>query len=268
LTRDRVENASGQFKFTYSAAEHGQQIKNILNDYKRNNPGVDLSYTSTSIVNTALPTRTLKVSTTEYLDAINAVAKMAGATFYYFIDADNIFNFKQISTTPDHYFTFEKDIAEIRIERSIANTFNELLFATGTTGYSNRDTSSQIEYGRLINVKQDSRYSDANSINSFISSYIAVNKNPFVSLDLTVIDSNYNIKGYDIESIQVGQTFKLRNYSGNDELDGLHIITHLTYNDTSISIQSQDVKEYLEREIFDLANSQSQINISDGPVTY
>lgn len=268
LTRDYVKNASNQFKFTYTSAEHGQQIKNILNDYRRNNPGVDLTYTSTSIVNTGLPARTLAVSTTQYLDAINAVAKMAGANFYYFIDADNIFNFKQISTTPDHYFTFEKDIAEIKIERSIANTFNELLFASGTTGYSNRDTTSQIEYGRLVDVKQDSRYSDANSINTYISSYLEVNKNPFVSLDLTVIDSNYNIKGYDIESIQVGQTFKLRNYNGNDDIDGLHIITHLTYNDTSISIRSQDVSEYLEREIFNLANSQEQINLGDGPVTY
>jgi len=268
LTRDRVQNSSNQYKFTYTSAEHGAQIKKILDDYKLNNPAVDISYTDSSIVNTSLPARTLAVSTTEYLDAINAVAKMAGAGFYYFIDADNVFNFKAISTNPDHYFTFEKDIASISINRSIANTFNELLFAAGTTGYSNKDTASQIEYGRLVTANQDNRYTDANSINSFISSYLEVNKDPFVSLSLTIIDSNYNKKGYDIESIQVGQTFKIRNYDGNSELDSLNIITNLTYNDTYITVESQNIMEYLEREIFELKNSQSQINISDGPITY
>lgn len=267
LTRDYVQNNLGQFKFTYTSAEIGVQIENILDDFKAQNPLINIDYTAESIQDSGV-SRTFDVSTTQYLDAINAVAKLAGAGWYYYLDADNIFNFKQISTTAKHFFTFKKDIASLKIDRSIANTYNEILFAAGTTGYSASDTASQIEYGRLVQAKQDNRYSNPTSINDFNSQFIEVNKDPFISLTLEIIDSNYNTRGYDIESIQVGDTFSLRNYEGNDDLDGVHVITNLTYKDQSIVIKSQDVTEFLEREIFRLENEQQRINFANGPTTY
>jgi len=267
LTRDYVQNNLSQFKFTLVSAEIGSQIETILDYYKAQNPLVPIDYTVDSIDNTAV-NGTIDISTNTYLDVINALSKLAGAGWYYYLDADSILNFKQISSTAKHFFTFEKDIADLQIKRSIANTYNEILFASDTTGYSASDTTSQIEYGRLVKAKQDNRYSDPTSINDFNDDFIAVNKDPFVELEVTIIDSNYNSRGYDIESIKVGDTFSFRNYENAPDIDGVHVITNLTYNDQSITIKSQDVTEYLEREIFALENEQQRNNFANGPTTY
>lgn len=267
LTRDYVQNSNNQFKFTYSSADISTQIKKVIDQFRAKNPLIDINYTINSIENTGV-SLTFNVSTTQYLDAINGLAKLTGGGWYYYLDADNVFNFKQISTSAKHFFTFEKDIAAIDINRSIADTYNEILFASDSNGYSASDTASQIEYGRLVTTKSDNRYSNTATINTFNSEFIEANKDPFVSLTLEIIDSNYNQLGYDIESIQVGDTFSLRNYEGNDDLDGVHIITGLTYKDKTITIKSQDVTEFVERNIWEIQNQQERNNLSDGPTTY
>lgn len=271
LNLNYTQNTSFQHRFSYSSNYLGNQIKALLDNYAFHNPWSEIK---AGAIELTAKQRVINVDTTTYLDVLNSIQKLAGVNYYWYINNDGEVVFKQYATTPQHYFTFRRNIMEFNREVSILQMRNGLMFWNGTnTGAGGiarlyRDVDSQTKYGSQYSIKRDGRYSDSTSIDDYGTGFITTYKDPFEVIKLSILDSNYSAAGYDIESINIGDICRLRNKGAEEGLDGNLLITNKVYEGQFVKLVVADVRLLLERQIFQVKNIIEQIAFEKGPTTY
>ena len=182
--------------------------------------GSDISYTSNA---------------KSCIQTIDRAREMAGATWYWYVDADNVFYFREYSTTPDHKFVFGKDVSYLEVERNADDIKNEFIFWNGlqpddehflSTRYYN--SSSITSYWNRFDQLTDSRILTDETADLLADAYINAYKEPNISLRFEVKDNNFG-EGYDIESIEPGQTCKILNIEDSNIINDNMVITSVSY---------------------------------------
>lgn len=140
-------------------------------------------------------------------DCIDQCITMSPSWWFWRVGADNVFVFAQRNTdTINHRFTVGKNATSIKLTRSGKNMANTYYFLGGSTVYI-KDTrsGSVLAYGRRDYKSQDERVTNQDSAQIITTSYLNVNDHPSVMGEVTILDSNCNESGYDIESLKVGE---------------------------------------------------------------
>ncbi len=149
-----------------------------------------------------------------YKEAIDATKKLGSASRNYYIYPSGEVQYLPKPSSAQHSFIMNKHFARLTFKRDWNTIRNILLFWDGQVAGTYKqfiDDASAGTYRRLIERITDSRLTNTDAIDEFGNSFIDSKKNPSYNLSIEIFDNNFNEFGYDIESIEPGQTCRLYN---------------------------------------------------------
>jgi hypothetical protein len=198
-----------------TAATLNKVLSHIIALYRQESVHPIINTTATSVETTTRTwTYRLKTKTIQY--AIEKLMENAPAGAYWRVGADNIFYYRQRSTTPDHILTLGAHITAIQDRQTLDGLVNRFHFSYNGAppGQAKvyQDTPSSSIYGDWWAFKVDGRYSVQGEVDNVGTSAIAARKTPPRRTIITVADNNgdRNI-GYDIERFEPGDTLSILN---------------------------------------------------------
>lgn len=248
----------------------GVLVKDVIDDYRTNVTTPMVNY-GTSTVNVTGTPISYTSNVKSCLETIERAREMAGEDWFWYVDANNVFYFDQYSSTPDHFFVFGKDVSSLETTKSVDDIKNELIFWNGlqpddahflSTRYYN--TSSITDYWNRFDSLTDGRITDATSANEFGSTYINAYKSPNISMKFEVKDNNYG-DGYDIESIEPGNTCKILNLEDSSVVGDNMVITSVEYTPEKAIVYVSDLREITGRSLTNLRRKLDTTIYSDRP---
>lgn len=248
----------------------GEIAKDVVDKYRANVVEERINYSSTSVDITG-DDISYSSNTNSSLETIDRVREMAGANWYWYVDAENTFHFKQYATTPEHLFTFGKDTSYLEITRSADSIANEFIFwnglQSGDTDFLSKryyNTSSITNYWNRFKALTDNRITDDTTSDKLGESFVNAYKDPNVSLQFEVTDNNMG-DGYDIESIEPGQTCKILNLENTNVVGDNMIITSVTYSPEKALVRVSDLREITGRSLTNLRRQLDTTIYADRP---
>jgi hypothetical protein len=213
LNRMVLRDSSGNTTLAYNSYDPGNILKDAIDKYK-GILGGHLRYTSTSIaltntvVSYTFNTNTLK-------EVLDKVVELCPVGWYYRIDPDGVIYLQPRNLLADYTFTLGLEVTGLRTYRRIEDLVNRVLFVGGGDPplfrkYEN--TGSQQQYGLYEKKIVDQRVTVVATAQTMSEREIEQKKDPEIRSTFTIMDSNgRRSKGFDIESLQVGKTLKIKN---------------------------------------------------------
>lgn len=248
----------------------GELVKDVIDKYRSTVSEERINYGSSTVDITGSDI-SYTSNAKSCLETIERAREMAGATWYWYVDADNVFYFREYATTPTHLFTFGKDISSLEITRSADDIKNEFIFWNGlmaddTNFISNRyyNTTSINSYWNRFEANTDGRVTTSAGADALGDSYINAYKNPNVSMRFEVKDNNLGA-GYDIESIEPGHTCKILNLNDSDVVGDNMVITSVQYTPEKVIIYVSDLREMTGRSLTNLRRQLDTTVYGDRP---
>lgn len=197
----------------YISADPSDMLTNILSKFRVDGGIIDTAGGSVDLTSLAL-TYTLTANTV--LEAVNKVVSLAPANWYWRISPDNIFYFKEVSSSVDHDLNIGEQIVSMKSETRSENIINRVYVTGGGSPplykvYEKADSISTygLHAKKIVNQGITTNVTAQSTANRLMNE----NQEPEVRLALTIIDNNGRTDdhGYDIESISVGQTIRVKN---------------------------------------------------------
>ena len=210
-----------------------------------------------------------------YQEAIEDCKNYAPANWYWYIGEDNVFRLKQKANTADHIFRLGADILSIKVEKNIQSIYNVILvwgydIDGGTTiAYKEyKDDASIAQYGRRVYQTTLYNVKDEETMDNLGNSILQENKDPTIKITLEVADNNDNSKGYDIESINPGDTCKIANLEEGDLFNDNMFITAVQWYPSKAIISIDYKIQNLEKYLTILQRDIEVQNLQGIPATY
>ena len=255
-----------------TAEDVGIIAKNIIDRYQAENANAKLYYTDYSVINTRT-TATYEFIQNYYLDAINTTLGMSPADYFWYVDENNLFYFRDRPSTATHEFIFGKDFKSIKINHSMGKIYNALLLSApdviaGDLLKLYTDENSIDLYGRRIYKITDNNITDVTTADLVGNNFIENNKNPVTSVEIEILDNNFdNSFGYDIENISPGDTCLFRGFTAetSDLLGDNMLITSVNYTLDKVSVTIQPSKSGLINLVVLNKKGLEEINNSKEP---
>lgn len=190
-----------------------KDVSNILKDVldKFTSVGGLLDYgvgtvdTSGSLVSYQFNTSTLQ-------EVMQKIAEMAPEDWYFRIGADDLVYFKQKLATPTHKFYIGRNVKYYKQEKRLENIVNYIYFKGKDFFKKYSNTGSESAYGRYSEKIIDERVTNVATADTIADTILSRMATPEIRIIIDVTDSNNeDSKGYDIESIKVGDTCRIFN---------------------------------------------------------
>lgn len=214
-----ILQASAVTKVEYSAEDIGDIMKDLIDKFNAANPSSKLNYTSLTIP-TVGQDITYTFRRVFYQQAMDKIRSYAPANYYFYIDENQTVNFKPKPTTPTHVFVLGKHFSAIKIQRGIEKLKNSLLIWNGEPSVSviykrYEEATSIAKYGRRTTLVDDYGVGNEATADMLSQNYLNENSDPEIVLEVDIFDNTENSdgKGYDIESIQPGDTCNFVGFS-------------------------------------------------------
>lgn len=216
ITTTTISNgASGDRRFTYTDDDPADILRDLITQY--NQLSTTIFYTPSSIDDTGL-TLTCTINAMTFFEAVQEVMKFLPELWYFRINGNGLFEFHKTDlNNVDHVLHFGKEIAEnSSVKVSLGGIVNTVEIHGGDTGggtnlykrYTN--TVSIANYGRRELIVSNQNITTTTGANLLANSILEKRLNPVRSISISVIDSNYNDKGYDIETLKVGDSIQIK----------------------------------------------------------
>lgn len=217
-----VTSQSSTFSFTdYDPAN---MVRNML-DNKFRTVGGEIGSSSAIAGGLTLTGRQLSYtfSAQTYRDAIDKAREISPAGTYWLVDSNNQVNFLPKSTSTIHTFKVGAEIAAMEVTKDAKRVKNAAigLFGISTDSGSKLYLSygsesggydgSKVLWGKRTQYFFDERVTQLSTAKNMFLNYLDYYNAPLVQAKLVIADSNGETStGYDIESIQPGQTAVIR----------------------------------------------------------
>ena len=146
-------------------------------------------------------------STATYLEVIQNICSITGYRF--FIDRSGSVNFFEKKSEPNHFLTNKKDIEEIDIQGSLEGLVNSVYFISQSEAEDNstyEDATSIAAYWKRY-VTGLISLSGQTNVDNYAINYVNERKDP--KKEATIVIN----RKYFIESLQPGDTIKVRNFA-------------------------------------------------------
>jgi hypothetical protein len=254
-----------------AAVDIGTIMRNIMARYvaETSNPPVlienskielvsqDASYTFTALT---------------YLEAMEVTRKLAPAGWYWYVDSDNFFHFKTKPSSITHRLYYGQHFEEIESNKNMENIINEVLLFNGVAAPSDiykkyADATSQGQYGRRTYKSTDKSFGIETTMDNYANSILDSYKNPDIELSLILIDNSENSIGYDIESIEVGDTVKIEGFNESIFEENM-VITEYTYMIDRMILKIKPVKTDIFNKVYSLDKEIEKEKATEIPADY
>lgn len=235
-----------------AACDIGLMARAVIDRFRSEN-STKLWYDTDRIPLTST-TATYAFEQVTYRQALDTLRRMAPAGTFYYISETGEVVFKTKPTTPTHKFVYGRHFTDVHVERSLEKVRNALLVWNGETGGSKvykhyEDADSITLYGRRAETYSDYGIDNVDGADLIGARFLAENKTPPVRVICTIADNNGPAGfGYDIESIQPGDTCSFYGFSqGFDFIfqDNM-LIRRVNYRLDSAEIEVEVVKSGLQ----------------------
>lgn len=206
----RLYKTTGSTQATYNSTELSDAIRDILTNY--NERGGVITFDEDSIVDTGV-VASIKLNSISILDAINEILKHAPAGFYWYIDqGERKFYFKHFETNAEHTFKVGHHVTSLKNAKSIAQIVNVVYFTGKSPLYKKYTRQSSIDkYDESAKPLADGRVELEASADLVANRYLDIFSGPRFDVAFAVADNNVDPRGYDLESVTIGQMIKLGN---------------------------------------------------------
>lgn len=183
-----------------------------------------LSYTddTTDPVGTAV---SITFNDQKWFDALKKTGELAGAGWWWKIDESGTYWLKAKPSAATHTFTIGKNVVRLTAPKDSEKIVNDIQVRGDGVTTDDFDSTSQTDYGVRTKIITDSQLKDTNATSQRANKEIEDHKDPTIAAPVE-IDSSY-----DIESIKVGETCRIRNFrkantffSSNMQIIGVHYL--------------------------------------------
>lgn len=268
-----TDTTAGITTVSATAAEIANVLKAIIDLFRENNTSLKLNYSTESgdSIETTGNDMNYTFKAMQYAEAIKKCKEIAPQNWYWYIDENEVFWFKPVPSSATHTFTIGKNISRLDVNKGLDSVKNIALVSDGQTFYSQyKDDTSIALYGRRVRQITDSALGDQTSIDNVGNSFVAENKDPKIRIVMEIIDNNENAVGYDIESIQPGETCKIVGINPSEELftDNM-IIQEVEWYDRYARIIIETRQDFdFDVFLLKLRKDVDQQVVADIPTTY
>ncbi|MFA5168821.1 MAG: hypothetical protein WC530_09870 [Candidatus Omnitrophota bacterium] len=193
----------------------GLVVRGILTRYQVESGSSAIQYTAESVPVFSQNMIYLFVQKT-YAEALSEVRAIAPYGTYSYLDERGIFHFRQAGNVT-HHFVFGKDIGNVKIRREIEQVRNVILIWDGLADgksvvyKSYEHAVSVAKYGRRIERFTNSAIQDEDTADLIATKFLEESAEPIVSITFDVFDNAGSELGYDIETINPGDTATFHN---------------------------------------------------------
>ncbi len=237
---------------TASACEVSDIVKAIIDRFQieTNNPVVDYSS-----IDDSGNEMTYTFNAKYYLEAIDKCREFAPANHWFYIGADNILQFKPKPSKATHIFVFGKHFKGVKVEKNMENVVNKVLFSSGDNSDQQilklyEDTDSVNSFDDRWKIITDNRVSVSETADNMGQGTITEKKDAEVKVVVEILDNNGTGTGYDIESINPGDTCKFVGFNDITSLtftDNMHILG-VEYTPNSVILEIENLNPSIARE--------------------
>jgi len=258
---------------SHSTEDPEEIVQDIIDVYRATvaDERINYSGTSTATVGTDVD---LDFNTAYVLEAIEQARDAAGGDYWWYVDAGNVFYFKDKPTSATHSFVFGKDVVALRTIKSVDDVFNELFLWNGLQS-EDANYYAKMYYNatsRTAYWHRDERQSNHNAVYSATGdeigdAFIDAFKDPNTGIEFVVKDNNFG-QGYDIESIEPGDTCQILNIDSNNVFSTNMHITQVDYTPDAVTVRVDDKRALTARRLTDLNRNLERHVQADGAPTY
>jgi hypothetical protein len=208
----------------FYSTDPSNMLRTILDHYIEQ--GGLISYDGSSIDDTGtVATYTFNGNTT--LEGVQKVLDMAPVGWYWYVDQNtNLLHFHRKSESADHRFVFGRHLLTVKPEKRIEDVVDIVYFTGGgTPPLSLSFPRPTFVNNGAVRKYIDGRVTDAHTASLIAKRILDANDAPEIRLSFEVVDNTVDTaRGYDLESIQIGDTMKLGNIgSGGSSLWGVMV---------------------------------------------
>jgi len=235
--------SSDDVTITFSGSQVQTAVIDVVNSIASVAANVSIPITATSATVSTGNTVSINFSANTVLEAIEDLRELAGNNYYFYLDKDNLLNFKQKPSTATHSFLFGRDIVgEFRYKKSNEDVRTHLMFWNGDTlnrMYRNLnifDPNDLNSIGGVWEKISDSRYTSTTEMDKLGTAYLKARESNNHQIQFTIVDS---VRG-GIEDITVGETCKIMNIQDNAIFDDNMQITQIDYYGDYADITVED----------------------------
>jgi hypothetical protein len=205
-----------------SAADIGLVLRAIIDRSNAETVGPKLSY---DVAGIPLMGQDVLYSTNikSYREAFDKIISMYAGYSFWYVDEYGVVRIKTKPATPTHTFELSTQVKNIKIQRSLEKLRNFLIIWNGEAVGSDslvfkhyQDDASILQFGRRADYMQDNGIGDEATADKIGANYLAQNKDPDITATVEIIDNNYDVNGYDIESIQPGDTCRFVGFNASN----------------------------------------------------
>ena len=176
----------------------------------------------------------------KWFDALKKVGELAGNDWWWKIDEQGRYWLKDKPAAATHIFMVERHITSINAPKDSESAINDLqIRRSGGTATDYSDAVSQTTFGtgspatgKYTKIISDTALTSVDSADAKGNKFINDNKNSKIKATLAINNE------YDLESIKVGETCNIRNYSKDNTFfsDNL-MITSVQYSGNQVKIE-------------------------------
>lgn len=215
LSLDHVRGTGTAISLSWSATDVSTILIAILDAaIAQTDMFRSVTYTPSSI-QTSGKTVSIAVGSETYLSAIQRVKKLGPGNWYWHVDATGVFSYRSFDSGTKHVFTKGVDFTQLRRTKDISDLRNTVYFwntydTDDYIAFERPDAASQSQaaYGRRVQIVTDSHIDHQPTAEGVADAFIEEHQQPSNSFEMTVKGGK---DGYDIESIQPGDTCEIRN---------------------------------------------------------
>lgn len=260
---------------THNSTDPSAMIKAIIDRYNVEDTKSRISYSASSVVSTGTAASYTFVMQ-NCLEAIDKARELAPSGWWWYVDENNILWFDHQHPQASHTFTFRKDVTDIRVNKNVRDVVNQVVLWNGLQAKdanflcrSYKDNASINTYHLKTYQHTDSRVTQSATMDLWGNAFLEARKDPNVKVTMKVVDSNSNSLGYDIESINPGDTCRVLNLPTTSTVLGDNmVITSVTYQLDSVTIELEELRQKLSQKFSDVSKQQQDHLYADGPSSY
>lgn len=242
---------------TASATAVSLIVQTIIDRYRAEAINPKINYATGGIESTA-QTLTYTFNAKTYSDAIDICRQGAPADWWWFVGADNLLQFRPKPALAQHTFVFGKHFKSVQVNKNMENVVNRVLFSSGDNGDQQilklyQDTDSGNLYDDRWEIITDNRVSVSATADNMGQSALAEKKDADVKTTIVILDNNSDEDGYDIESINPGDTCKFLNLNTitSQTFTENMTIMAVDYSPDAVTIELQSLKVSAGRSIIE-----------------
>lgn len=211
LQRMVLRDGAGATTLAYNSYDPSNILKDVIN--KLRDQGCELGYSSNSIALTnTVVSYTFNANSGK--ECFDKIIELCPVGWYWRVDPNNIVYLQPLNIMADHEFTLGIDVEKLKTYRRIEDLVNQVIFIGGGEPALYRkynNTSSIDTYGLYEKKIVDQRVTVVATAAIIANREIDTKKDPEIRSTFEIIDNNGpTSRGYDIETIQAGETLKVK----------------------------------------------------------